>query len=240
MEKMIRAVSLDCAGTLVESRWNPAGAAVEAVAALGHELGAEGGEAAKAAFRRQLQRGWADYSEANRLRDEEGTRSFWRGATEAFLAAAGLSAALAEKVIELGEERAFGAGQRSFRLFHDTLPALDALGGEGYRLGVVSNWDYTLHRVLDELGIADRFEFAIASLEFGPEKPDAAIFAEACRRFGLLADEVAHVGDDPLDDLQGAREAGLTGVLIDRGGEAAPPVRIRSLEDLPEVLCRKG
>ena len=49
-------------------------------------------------------------------------------------------------------------------LFDDIVPSLDALDELGIRLGVISNWDYSLHRVLKALEVHHRFEFVIELL----------------------------------------------------------------------------
>ena len=54
----------------------------------------------------------------------------------------------------------------------------DALTGwqNDYRLAVISNFDKRLRRVLEDLGIAGRFERIFISSEIGCEKPDPEIF----------------------------------------------------------------
>lgn len=90
---------------------------------------------------------------------------------------------------------------------------LTELNRLGLRLGVISNFDRRLYDVLLHLGVRDVFEHVIISSEVGVRKPAARIFWEAARRFGVAADEMLHVGDDPESDLRGARSAGLRAVL---------------------------
>jgi putative hydrolase of the HAD superfamily len=102
-----------------------------------------------------------------------------------------------------------------FFAYPDTVPALTALRAAGIRLVVVSNWDHSLHERLSETGLTPLLDGAIASAEVGAAKPEPAIFARALELAGTT--DAWHVGDTPEADLDGARAAGLRGILIDRG-----------------------
>jgi putative hydrolase of the HAD superfamily len=80
---------------------------------------------------------------------------------------------------------------------------------------VVSNWDHSLHERLQETGLADLVDGALASAEVGSAKPDGAIFAAALELAGT--GDAWHVGDTVEADVQGALNAGLRPVLIVRG-----------------------
>ena len=114
------------------------------------------------------------------------------------------------------------------------LPALDALERAGVVLAVVSNWDCSLPDVLAELGVADRFAAICTSAGVGAAKPDPAIFLHALGILGVPPARALHCGDSPEADCEGARRAGLRGVLIDRRGiaPAGPCRRIRTLVEL--------
>jgi FMN phosphatase YigB (HAD superfamily) len=131
-------------------------------------------------------------------------------------------------------------GSLRFVLLPDALPALDALRAEGYRLAVVSNWDYDLPRHLAELGVADRFEAVAVSATVGARKPSPGLFHWVLERLGVGSGEVVHCGDGPEPDCLGARQAGLRAVLVDRDGRhpQAECARVRRLTDLPAALRR--
>ena len=124
----------------------------------------------------------------------------------------------------------------------DVLPVLDELRARRLRLGVVSNWSDRLPALLDGLGLTPRFDAVVVSALFGRSKPDPAIFLEALRRLGSPPARAFHVGDHPLNDLQGARGAGLRAVLLDRADARPPGVApgdcIRSLSELSALLGR--
>ena len=83
-----------------------------------------------------------------------------------------------------------------------------------------------------------RSEHIFVSSRVGYAKPDRQIFHTALERHGLQAGEALHVGDSEEKDFHGAKQAGLTGVLVERNGSGtsnfAP--RITSLESILSVL----
>jgi HAD superfamily hydrolase (TIGR01509 family) len=67
-----------------------------------------------------------------------------------------------------------------------------------------------------------RFDVVVDSATTGAAKPDPAIFRHALSRLGVAAGRALYVGDDPANDLDGARAAGIDAVLIDRSSDRAP------------------
>jgi putative hydrolase of the HAD superfamily len=125
-----------------------------------------------------------------------------------------------------------------FFAYPDVAPALGALRERGVRTIVVSNWDASLHERLAETGLAGLVDGALASAEVGAAKPQRAIFAAALALAGDVAPRDAwHVGDTIAADVEGARAAGLTPVLIARDGPpAAPPPGVPVIASLTELL----
>jgi putative hydrolase of the HAD superfamily len=123
-----------------------------------------------------------------------------------------------------------------FFAYPDAAPALRGLRAAGIRTVVVSNWDASLHERLTETGLAVLVDGALASAEVGAAKPDRAIFAAALQFAGTAAEETWHVGDTVEADVAGARDAGLTPVLIDRAGAGEPPAGVRVIAALTELL----
>ena len=74
-----------------------------------------------------------------------------------------------------------------------------------FRLGAISNGNADVFRT----PLGRFFDFAVPAAEAGAAKPDAAIFRTASRRAGLPLDSMLHIGDDPLCDVLGARNAGM-------------------------------
>jgi HAD superfamily hydrolase (TIGR01549 family) len=129
---------------------------------------------------------------------------------------------------------------KEFVEFEETRPVLSELKGRGYRLAVLTNLRRDMDELTQQLGIREYLEFCITGREAG-EKPATAIFEAAIKRMNIRPDQAIHVGDQPRSDVEGARDAGLTPVLIDRGGFHADVTgcdHINSLEGLYPLLDR--
>ena len=151
--------------------------------------------------------------------------SFQRAREEVGIAEEGLAA-------ELGASY-FSHQAHFVKLFDDTLPALDALSGR--RLAIVSNGNADAGR----LGIAERFEAIIRSVDVGVGKPDPAIIKAALVRLDVDESEAVLVGDSEESDVGAARAAGIRSVLLDRQGtttNSAADWVIGSLRELPALV----
>jgi putative hydrolase of the HAD superfamily len=129
---------------------------------------------------------------------------------------------------------------KEFVEFEETRPVLAELKQRGYRMAVLTNLRRDMDELTQSLGIKQYLEFTITGREVG-EKPATAIFEAALRRMAITPEQAMHVGDQPRSDVQGARDAGLRPVLIDRGGyhtEVKDCDHIDSLEGLYPLLDR--
>lgn len=131
----------------------------------------------------------------------------------------------------------FDAVRNSVEMFPEARPALLALRRR-YTLVSVTNGNASLERI----GIDDLFDGHVNAAMAGAAKPARPIFDEAVRIGGAAAHETLHVGDHPLYDVHGAREAGLRTVWVNRNGDtwpdeyAAPDVEVRHVGELAEML----
>lgn len=101
-------------------------------------------------------------------------------------------------------------------VYPDTIPTLEKLRSLNIPLGVLSNFDSRLHKVLRALNLADFFESVTISTEVGVAKPDPKIFAIALAKHHCEPVNAWHVGDSLREDYEAANAAGLRGVLLDR------------------------
>jgi len=123
-----------------------------------------------------------------------------------------------------------------FEPFPDAVPTLRRLRAAGRRLVVVSNWDVSLHDVLDATGLAPLLDGVVCSAQVGTSKPDPAIFEAALGLAGAAAAQAVHVGDSLAEDVAGARAAGIEAVLLVRGADAPrPPAGVRTVASLREL-----
>jgi putative hydrolase of the HAD superfamily len=128
----------------------------------------------------------------------------------------------------------------SYRLFDDVVPALEALAGDGVRLGLISNFEGWLEKMLVELEVGHLFEVSVISGTEGVEKPDPAIYELALDRAAVSPDRALHVGDAPKLDVEPAISVGMGAVLLDRTGRYSDfeGLRIRSLEELRPLVAK--
>lgn len=126
----------------------------------------------------------------------------------------------------------------NYRLFPDVLPVLEKLRSAGLALGVISNFEEWLERLLESLEVAGFFDVRVISGVEGVEKPDPGIFQLALDRTGVSPQESAYVGDNVTYDIEPAAALGMTAVLLDRRGRHPDTewTRVTSLDDLPGVL----
>jgi putative hydrolase of the HAD superfamily len=124
-----------------------------------------------------------------------------------------------------------------FHAFPEVPATLAALRERGVTLVVVSNWDVSLHERLAETGLAPLVDGAVASAEIGAAKPDPAAFARGLELAGASAGDAWHAGDSLREDVEGARAAGITPVLVARDGARADGVTaVGSLDELLVVF----
>lgn len=122
--------------------------------------------------------------------------------------------------------------------YPDSLPALTRISAR-WPLASLTNGNADLQRI----GIGQHFTHHICARDAGVAKPLAPIFLAASARLGVAPDATLHVGDDPLADMVGARDAGLRTAWINRDGApwprelgAPPDIDLRDLGSLADWL----
>jgi putative hydrolase of the HAD superfamily len=226
---VIRAVTFDAAGTLVALR-EPVG---ETYARVAGRFGiaaapAPVDDAFRRAFAAAPPLAFPGSAPAARAALERG---WWRDVVRAALGADDRDPRFAACFDALFAHYASAA---AWRVFPDVPPALAALRRRGLRVGVVSNFDGRLPALLQALDLAPLLDAVVWSTAAGAAKPAAAIFEAAGRALGVPVAALCHVGDDPIADVAGARDAGASAILIDRAGST--PEAVMSLDGLDAIL----
>ncbi|HEV3350757.1 MAG TPA: HAD family hydrolase, partial [Methylomirabilota bacterium] len=117
---------------------------------------------------------------------------------------------------------------------------------DGIVLAVISNTMRTpgeiLRQVLDKSGLLSLFRVLTFSDECGVRKPAPEMFLRTLGELGVPPAAAVHVGDDPILDVEGARDAGMRVIQVTADGRATAPVKpdavIRHLGQLPAALHR--
>ena len=96
------------------------------------------------------------------------------------------------------------------------------------KVGLISNFTHApvIHKSLRLLGINTFFNVVVVSEENGWRKPSGKIFEDALNRLGVEAKEAVYIGDSPIEDIKGAKQAGLKTVFV--------PSQFNKLKDLDE------
>lgn len=140
----------------------------------------------------------------------------------------------------------FFATRTDFMALCDNVEALLAsLNKRGMPWGIVTNgrveqWD-KLHRL--ELHMASHCIFV--SDDFGVAKPDPSIFLAAVAKLGIVAERCLFVGDHPVNDIMGARSAGLQTAWLSRGrtwpeefADTPPNILLEAVGELLAIVYR--
>ncbi|MNR78080.1 Flavin mononucleotide phosphatase YigB [compost metagenome] len=132
----------------------------------------------------------------------------------------------------------FSVARNAVQPFEDVVPGLRELSTR-FALGSVSNG----FADLGEIGLAPYFQTSIAAHQFGSAKPGAEIFHAACAALAVAPEQAIYVGDDPKLDIQGAQNAGLRAVWMNRldrvlPAEIVPDASVHNLYELDAWLKR--
>ncbi len=122
---------------------------------------------------------------------------------------------------------------------------LAALHEQGYRMGLISNtiWPAELHlEDLAEIGVLSHLQITLFSGELGLWKPNPQIFQHALQALDVAPEETIFVGDNPREDVLGARGAGMRAVWMRSAefplGDVQPDAIIDALPELLPIIER--
>ena len=136
----------------------------------------------------------AHYSEHSSAgHDEEGLEQLQRDCARVFLAAI-------EADLDAGEFAPVYAAAMHFEVLPGVVTALDRLHRLGLELAVVGNWDLSLRRLLDEIGLAQYFRVVVHAAA----KPAPDGLLRALGEIGVPPNRALHIGDDAVDEAAAA------------------------------------
>ena len=133
--------------------------------------------------------------------DEAGLARLQRECTRVFLDVVGAK-------LDAEEFAPVYAGAMHFEVLPGVVAALERLRSLGLEVAVVANWDLTLLRLLDEVGLGHFFRVVVHAA--GKPSPDGLL--QALSRLGIDASRAVHIGDGEVDRLA-AEAAGMRVVV---------------------------
>lgn len=155
-----------------------------------------------------------------------------KAATAKVVVSAGYPIQLAEQAFKV-----FWQVRNQVTLYSDALPALRRFK-QACTVLALSNGNADLR----EVGIDALFDHAVYATDVGAAKPDLAMFRTVLEITGLEPNQLLHIGDDPVADMRGAREAGMFTAWVNRGGarwprdQKPPDAQVADLEELADAL----
>jgi putative hydrolase of the HAD superfamily len=219
---MIRAVFFDAVGTLIE----PAPAAVEVYHTVACKHGSRLSlEMIRSRFASAFRREDALDRAAEWRTDEAREERRWRSIVASVLDD------LRDGEPCFQELWQHFAEPESWRCLPGVEETLAELARRGYQLGLASNFDSRLRAVKEGIAALTPLHCLVISSEIGWRKPARAFFERVVTEADVAPGEILFVGDDPVNDDEGARAAGLRVLLLDPHGG---PERLTRLNDLLE------
>jgi putative hydrolase of the HAD superfamily len=121
-----------------------------------------------------------------------------------------------------------------WRLFPECRDVLQTLRQRDYIVGIISNWDIRLLDILRGLDLMQYFQHVSISAVVGWEKPHVEIFRHATAAVAVAPERALHIGDSLQADVQGAQQAGLQPLWLQR--EDAVEGDYPTIHDLYDIL----
>ncbi|MEM1434426.1 MAG: HAD-IA family hydrolase [Pseudomonadota bacterium] len=141
----------------------------------------------------------------------------------------------------LAATEAFLHGRHEVEFFPDALNTLRTLS-RYYTIAALSNGNADVER----LGLGEVFAFSCSAAEIGASKPQPDMFEAALAKAGVRPEAAAHIGDHPVDDIQGASQVGMHTILVELDGvephpgavgqATSPSAVVSTLAELPDVI----
>lgn len=152
------------------------------------------------------------------------SREWWRRiVTQSLTAACGQQKLKANTMAQIASHLYLHfCTNKGWEVIPGTHEALTLLKEKDLKLGVISNYDERLTKVLLNLALIHYFDFVVMSSTEKVAKPDPRIFHKALELASVSSSETIHVGDDPTNDYFGAKNAGLNSLLLCKPQDTIP------------------
>lgn len=124
-------------------------------------------------------------------------------------------------------------------IFPNSEKLLGELKNRGYIVGVITNGPSMLqNHKMDTSGLRKYCDIVVVSGDVGVHKPDPQLFIYTAQKLGLIPQECTYVGDHPVNDIQGALDAGMKAIRMNYGWFKNQDLRddVPIIEDIIEVL----
>lgn len=133
----------------------------------------------------------------------------------------------------------FYEARQQITLFDDVEPVLDELM-KSFQLVSLTNGNADTVKT----GVDHWFDFALNAASVGKLKSEPDIYRQVQKLTDIEAQQMVHIGDDPLHDISGAKAAGAYAIWLNRQqkqwalDDCEPDAVISNLHELPDILNR--
>lgn len=124
-----------------------------------------------------------------------------------------------------------------------SIPVLEEIRELGIKTALITNGNPKLqHFKIKTLELEDLFDEIIVSGETPYEKPDVRIFQLMAEKLNLKTEEMLYIGDHPVNDIKGSREAGCIPVWVKTTGTwifpeiEKPEYQVQTVKEIPELI----
>ena len=114
--------------------------------------------------------------------------------------------------------------------FDGALDTLKLLASD-YELAALTNGNADITRV----GLDKYLSFAINAADVGASKPAPDMFIAALKKSGARPTESIHIGDNPIDDIEGANSAGLFTIWVNLNSTEKNSIATSTVHDLRSI-----
>lgn len=120
-------------------------------------------------------------------------------------------------------------------VYPDVMEVLTELKIKKIKTGIVTNgFEKDCKQILQTLDLTNYFDVIVGSDSCNKAKPDKAIFLYAINKLYVRPEEAIFVGDSVKSDYEGAKNAGLKPILINRKEKVV--VNAEAITSLTDVL----
>ena len=123
------------------------------------------------------------------------------------------------------------------------IPVLKEIKNMGIKTALITNGTPELQYFkIKSLDMEDCFDEVIVSGETPYEKPDERIFQLMAEKLGIKTEEMLYIGDHPLNDIDGSRNAGCVPVWVKTTGTwifpevEKPELQVETVEEIPQLI----
>lgn len=126
--------------------------------------------------------------------------------------------------------------EHAWTAFPDAAPALASLRACGLPVGVITNGNHDQQTAkINRIGLEPLLDRVFSSDLTSHAKPAPEAFMQPCLSMQVSPSQTLYVGDNYRVDIEGARNAGLQAIHLNREGVLRQGT-IRSLAELPPLL----